>query len=287
MSRSKKAEELNAYADVFADFLGEISTRSSDKPWNIDAYADGFADFLSEISTSSTDKPQDFNVYQEGFAGVLGEISTPYSEKPADVDAYPNGLPSLLGEISDTQDILSKNEQAYPAYAGGFAGALAAHSSLKSTKHTAQPPEKRRKTARKLSIDKFFAETPHGFGTQKNKAEAPLKNRKQVAVCKPLHEGRQNILHHIFAKCWEVSEGVSQALRGDARKSTVFMGLMQKAQEVQTMICMVKYEQNRYVKADVEFKGDYVIALDRKDNQEAGKKVKRCQSMHCFIFCRY
>ena len=312
MSCSKKAEELNAYADGFADFLGEISTRSSDKPRNIDAHADGFADFLSEISTRSTDnlqdfnayqegfagflgeistrssdKPQDFNVYQEGFAGVLGEISTPYSEKPADVDAYQNALPSFLGEISDTQYILSKNEQAYPAYAGGFAGALAAHSSLKSTKHTAQPPQKRRKTARKLSIDNFFAETPHGFDTQKNKAEAPLKNRKQVAVCKPLHEGRENILHHIFAKCWEISEGVSQALRGDARKSTVFMGLMQKAQEVQTIICMVKYEQNRYVMGDVKFKGDYVIALDRKDNQEAGKKVKRCESMHCIILYRY
>ena len=91
-------------------------------------------------------------------------------------------------------------------------------------------------------------------------------------------------MHHIFAKMLEISEGVSQALRGDARKSTVFMGLMQKAQEVQTIICMVKYEQNRYVMGDVKFKGDYVIALDRKDNQEAGKKVKRCESMHCIIF---
>ena len=138
------------------------------------------------------------------------------------------------------------------------------------------------KTATKSSIDNFFAETPDGFETQKNKAAAPLKNRKQVAVQKPLHEGRQNILHHIFAKCWAVSEGVSQAMRGDARKSNVFMGLMQKAQEVQTMICMVKYEQNMYVSGDVEFEGDYVIALDSKDNQEAGKKVKRCESMHCF-----
>ena len=41
-----------------------------------------------------------------------------------------------------------------------------------------------------------------------------------------------------------------------------------------------------YVSGDVEFEGDYVIALDSKDNQEAGKKAC-CESMRCFILCRY
>ena len=287
MSCSKKTENVNAYQGGFADFLGEISTRSSEKTCDVNAYGDGFADFLGEISTRSSDKSCDVNVYGDGFADFLGDIPTRSSDKREGVNAYQEGFAGFLGEISDTQDIRLENEAAYPAYAGGFAGALAANPSLKSTKHTAQPPQKRRKTATKSSIDNFFAETPDGFDTQKNKAEAPLKNRKQVAVHKPLHEGRQNILHEIFARCWAVSEGVSQAMRGDARKSNVFMGLIQKAQEVQTMICMVKYEQNMYVSGDVEFEGDYVIALDSKDNQEAGKKVKRCESMRCFILCRY
>ena len=45
----EKTCDVNAYGDGFADFLGEISTRSSDKSCDVNVYGDGFADFLGDI----------------------------------------------------------------------------------------------------------------------------------------------------------------------------------------------------------------------------------------------